>query len=251
MLNPDKISVISSVKADAKKLVSSSDSIALPAVEVRKQSEKKCRLCCIAYGSLVSSLAVFFVSGAAASVAILSEKRVNYTLNGAMRQVGWLSIPGVLVGSTLHFFLADAMWSGKRNSWGQAWIKAMVVNAVLWSSAIGMGTLFWRRCLPLCSSGRRLFHRYPIPTEQLEVRLLRSGRSFFLGMGWSYWLSGVASGHLSLLPVVAFCIWNDRPYLMMAPYGGYATRCLPPWRRDLLAQLANVTPQMSSVPPAE
>lgn len=241
MLDKEKISVISSVKADPAKLVNSSDVVArLPEVAAElNQKEKKCRLCCVAYGSIISSVAVFCVCGAATAVAIITEKRVNYSINGAMRQVGWQAIPGMMVGTTLHFFLTDAMWSGKRNSWGQAWMKAMIVNTIMWSSWIGASTLFWRKCLPLTSSGRRLFYRYPIPTEQLEVRVLRSGREFFSGMGWSYWLSGVASGHLSLLPCVAFCVWNDRPYLMMAPYGGYASRCLPPWRRDQLAKLAN------------
>eukprot|EP00796_Vickermania_ingenoplastis_P005310 gene5310-3812_t len=178
MLDKGKISVVSSVKADPEKLLHSSDTSAqLPALaKTQKRAEQKCRLCCMAYGSLVSSIAVFFVCGAATAVAILSEKRVNYTINGAMRQVGWQAIPGIMVGTTMHFFLSEAMWSGKRNSWGQAWVKTMVVNAALWTTAIGMGTFFWRKFLPFTSAGRRLYYRYPIPTEQLEVRLLRSGR---------------------------------------------------------------------------
>lgn len=249
MLDKEKISIISSVKADPGKLLASSDTTSqLPKAAQRvKNTEKKCRWCCMAYGSLVSSVAVFFVCGAATAVAILSEKRVNYTINGAMRQIGWQAIPGIIVGTTMHFFLTEAMWSGKRNTWGQAWVKAMTVNTMLWSAGIGVGTLFWRKALPLTSAGRRMYYRYPIPTEQLEVRLLRSSKEFFTGMGWSYWLSGVASGHLSLLPCVAFCVWNDRPYLMMAPYGGYSSRCLPAWRRDHLAQLANIVPSDPSI----
>lgn len=243
MLEKEKISIISAVKANPDKLVTSGDvSVTIPKTAITaKQEEKKCRFCCMAYGYLVATVAVFFVSGAAATVAILAEKRVNYTLNGAMRQVGWLAIPGIITSTTMHFFLAEAMWSGKKNTWGQAWTKAMTVNSILWCSIIGGSTFVWRKVLPLTPAGRRIFYRFPIPSEQLEVRLLRSSHEFFTGMGWSYWLSGVASGHLSLLPCVAFCVWNDRPYLMMAPYGGYSTRCLPPWRRDHLAKLANIS----------
>lgn len=243
MIDKGKLSILCSVKADHDKLLVAGDvaSTISPTATKIKQEEKKCRFCCMAYGLLVSSVAVFFVTGAATAVAILTEKRVNYTLNGAMRQVGWLAIPGIITGTTMHFFLTEAMWSGKKNSWGQAWTKTMAVNAILWSGIIGGSTLFWRKGLPLTAAGRRVFYRYPIPTEQLETRVLRSSHEFCTGMGWSYWMSGVASGHLSLLPCVAFCVWNDRPYLMMAPYGGYSSRCLPPWRRDHLANLANVS----------
>lgn len=243
-LDPSQISILSATKVDPKKLSTVGDSapVGWAPAEVRRAhtAERRCNLCCMAYGGLLDSVTVFILTSALTTIAIFAEKRVNYSLNGAMRQVAWLAMPGVLAGATLHGFLSEAMWSGKKNSWGQAWVKAMVMNALLWGGGVGLGTLFWRKLMPLTAAGRRLYHRYPVPTEPLELRLLRSGKEFFSGMGWSYWLSGVASGHLGLLTVVSFCVYSDRPYMMMTPEGAYAKRCMPPWRRQQLAQMANV-----------
>lgn len=242
-LDPSKISIIRAQKVDPKKLSTVGDTatVAETPKEVQKAqaAERPCHLCCVAYGSLIDSVMVVFLTSALTGIAIFAEKRVNYSFNGAMRQVAWLAFPGTLVGATVHYFLSEAMWSNKRNSWGQAWMKAMVINTVVWCSGIGLGTLFWRKLMPLTAAGRRFYHRYPVPTEPLESRLLRSNKEFFTGMGWSYWLGGVASGHMGLLTVVAFCVYNDRPYMMMTPEGGYSKRCMPPWRRQQLAFMAN------------
>lgn len=240
-LDKSRISIVSSSKVDGGKLGSVGDASEslVPESHRRKVLEEKCcPLCCVAYGSVIASAAVFCIAGSATLVSIFAESRVNYTVNGAARQTAWIALPGLLVGATLHYFLAEAMWSGKQNSWGQAWTKAMVVNATLWSTAIGVGTLGWRKGLPLTSAGRRLYHRYPIPSEPLEVRLLRSSREFFTGMGTTYWLSGVACGHLGFVTCVSFCVAVDRPYMMMAPHGGYSRRCMPPWRRQQMEAMA-------------
>ncbi|KPA86247.1 putative mitochondrial hypothetical protein [Leptomonas pyrrhocoris] len=240
-LDKGRISIVSSTKVDGDKLSSVGDTADSLIPESRRQqmrSEKCCPLCCVMYGSIISTFAVFFIASSATAVSIFAESRVNYTINGVMRQIGWIAFPGTLVGASLHYFLAEAMWSGKHNSWGQAWTKATIVNAGLWSAVVGLGTLGWRKGLPQTAAGRRLYHRYPIPSEPLETRLLRSSHEFFTGMGATYWLSGVASGHLGFVTCVTFCVATDRPYMMMAPHGGYARRCMPPWRRQQLEQIA-------------
>ncbi|KEG08356.1 hypothetical protein DQ04_07381010 [Trypanosoma grayi] len=242
-LDTTKISIISAKKADPRVLTELGDqSSDLPnAIKIRNAQERKCSFCCMSFGVLLSAVTVLMVSCIGTGVSIYAEKRVNYTVNGAMRQVGWIAIPGVLAGTTLHYFLSEAMWSSKRNTWGQAWMKAMAVNCFAWCSVIGAGTLFWRKCLLMSSAGRRIYYRYPIPTEPLESRVLRSQAEFFTGMGWSYWLSGVVSGQVGFMSCVGFCVWNDRPYFMMNPHGGYASRCMPLWRREQLAKQANVS----------
>lgn len=240
-LDKSRISIVSSTKVDGNKLSSvgdTADSLVPASHRQQTKEEKCCPVCCVLYGSIISTFAVFCIAASGTAVSIFAESRVNYTVNGVMRQIGWIGFPGMLVGASLHYFLAEAMWSGKHNSWGQAWTKAIIVNAGLWSAAIGLGTLGWRKGLPQTAAGRRLYHRYPIPAEPLESRLLRSSREFFAGMGATYWLSGVVSGHLGFVTCVTFCVSTDRPYLMMAPHGGYARRCMPPWRRQQLEKMA-------------
>ncbi|KAG5467385.1 hypothetical protein CUR178_01028 [Leishmania enriettii] len=240
-LDKSRISILSSTKVDGDKLSRVGDTMdsLIPASRWRQLREEKCcPLCCVAYGGLISSAAVLFLSASCTAVSIFAESRINYTVNGAMRQTLWIAFPGVLVGATLHYFVAEAMWSSKHNSWGQAWTKAIVANVGLWTAAICFGSLGWRKGLPLTSAGRRFYHRYPIPSEPLEARLLRSSREFFTGMGTTYWLSGVASGHAGFITCVSFCVSVDRPYFMMAPHGGYACRCMPPWRRQQLHAMA-------------
>ncbi|KAG8348805.1 hypothetical protein ERJ75_000776000 [Trypanosoma vivax] len=241
-LDATKISVISAKKVDSRRLAEVGDQASeLPAaVKLKHAQEKRCNFCCASIGFLFSVVMVLMISSISTGMSIYAEKRVHYSVNGVMRQLGWISIPGVVVGTTLHYFLSEAMWSGRRNSWGQAWLKAFVTNTVMWATTIGMGTLFWRKILLLTPAGRRLYYRYPIPSTPLDYRLVRSQAEFFTGMGWSYWLSGVASGQVGLMSCVAFCAWNDRPYFMMNPHGGYASRCMPLWRREQLARQANV-----------
>ncbi|RNF16920.1 uncharacterized protein Tco025E_05016 [Trypanosoma conorhini] len=241
-LDTTKISIITGKKADPKLLAEvgvRSDEVP-GAAKAKHAQERRCNLCCMSYGLILSAAMVLMVSCIGTAAAIYTEKRVNYSLNGAMRQVGWIALPGVLAGTTLHYFLSEAMWSGKRNTWGQAWMKAIGFNSFMWCAGIGMGTLLWRKGLLTSSAGRRLYYRYPIPTVPLDARVLRSEAEFFTGMGWSYWLSGVVTGQVGYLSCVGFCVWNDRPYFMMNPHGGYAVRCMPRWRREDFARQANV-----------
>ncbi|ORC92205.1 uncharacterized protein TM35_000044190 [Trypanosoma theileri] len=242
-LDNTKISIINAKKVDPKLLAEIGDQSAeLPkSIKAKNANSKRCNLCCMSIGFLLSTVMVLAVAGIGTGVSVFAEKRINCTVNGVMRQVGWISLPGILVGTTLHYFLSEAMWSGRHNTWGQAWMKAIAFNSLTWSIGVGAGTLFWRKALLLTSSGRRLYYRYPIPVEPLDSRVLRSPAEFFTGMGWSYWLSGVVSGQVGFLSCVGFCVWNDRPYFMMNPHGGYSTRCMPLWRREQLARQANVS----------
>lgn len=196
--------------------------------------DEPCRLCCMSQGFLIAFFTCFAVASLAVGTIVYKESRVYYTFHGVLRQIGWLCIPGTLCGTTLHFFLVESMWSGKRSTWGQGWTKAFAANTAVWGAAIGAGTLFWRKGLRLTAFGRELHRRYPVPTTPLEHRVMRSEKEFFSGMGWSYWILGVVAGQMGFASSVSFCTFNDRAHYLMAPHGGYAARCLPKWRRDAL-----------------
>lgn len=198
----------------------------------------KCNLCCMTFGAIIAATSCLMVSGIGVGMFILFEKRINYTYNGVFRHIGWLTIPGAVAGTTLHYWLPEAMWSGKKSTWGWCWAKAFAANTVSWCLLIGASTLFWRKGLRVVGGdwGKKLYHRYPIPTDPLESRLIREGMPFFGSMGWTYWLSGLASGQFGFASAVAFCLWNDRPHYLMNPAGYYAGRCLPKWRREQIAK---------------
>ncbi|CCW69460.1 unnamed protein product [Phytomonas sp. Hart1] len=196
----------------------------------------------MAHGSFITYLSTFILSAFLTAISIRTENRIYYNFIGALRQTAWLAFPGFLVGDSMHYFLSEAMWSGRRNSWGQAWAKAIFLNSLIWGAAVGVGTLVWRRLLPLTAAGRRIYHRYPIPSDYLDLRVLRSSgsvRELVSGMGWSYWVCGIGMGQAGLATVVMFCCWINRPYMMMAPNGGYARKCMPAWRREQFASTSN------------
>lgn len=240
-LDRSKISVVSSKKTS----IETFQSVGVdrlpddPArAKLAEPNEEMCRYCCMAQGSLISSLTTLAVSAVFVAVYIIGEKRVNYTFNGVMRQICWLAIPGAFIGTSLHLFLAESMWSGKRSSWGQCWAKAIVANTLMWGTAIGAGTLAWRQGLKVSKLSKELLYKYPVPVEALETRLMRSQKQFFSGMGWTYWAQGLLSGQFGFVSTVAFCVFNDRPHYLMAPGGGYSLRCLPKWRRDYIEKNA-------------
>lgn len=238
-IDPTKISVISSKKVSIEQFKEARiDRLATHVSNAPEPEDSICRYCCMAQGSLIAALTTLAVSGVFVSIYIIGEKRVNYTFNGVMRQVCWLAIPGTLIGTSLHLFLAESMWSGKRNSWGQSWAKAIVANTLLWGSVIGAGTLAWRQGLKLTKRTKALQYKYPVPADALETRVMRSPKQFFTGMGWTYWLQGLASGQAGFVSTVLFCVSMDRPHYLMTPDGGYAKRCLPKWRRDFIQKNA-------------
>jgi hypothetical protein len=237
-LDPTKISVISSKKVSLEQFQATRVDRLPDAKPKKGEVDEICRYCCMAQGSLIAAVTTMAVSGVFVAVYIIGEKRVNYTFNGVMRQVCWLAIPGTLIGTTLHFFLAESMWSGKRSSWGQSWSKAIVANTFMWGGLIGSGTLAWRQGLKLSKTTKGLLYKYPVPAESLETRVMRSPKQFITGMGWTYWMQGLASGQAGFVSTVAFCTFTDRPHYLMAPNGGYSMRCLPKWRRDFIEKHA-------------
>lgn len=240
-MDSSKLTIISSTKVSPDKLLAIGDRN--PDFTPQASSTKsatRCTWCCAIYGTVLSSVTVLPLTAFYTALTIWGEKRIHYSINGACRQAIWLAIPGCMVCGTLHYFASEAMWSQKRNAWGQAWAKAVVVNALMWSTGIAMCTLGWRKVLPLSAWGRRLYYRWPRSAENIDIAVLRSGDDIFSGMGTFYWLCGVASGHMGLLTVISFCSFYDRPYLMMAPHGSYSQRCLPPWRQEHLATLAGI-----------
>lgn len=204
----------------------------------RIPAERRCNMCCVMYGGVFSMLGSLLFVGLGTAMSIYFEQRCRYCLNGVARQIMWLTLPGTLVGMTMHFFLSEAMWSSRRNSWGVAWSKAIILNSALWCGAIGCGTLLWRRVLPMTAAGRRLYHRYPISATPIDSRLMYHTNEFWTGMGYTYWLLGVVTGQTAFATSVAFTMYNKRPYLMTPPQSQYAKKCMSPWMRDRLHNMA-------------
>lgn len=246
-IDPSKISIISAQKVSVKDF-GENRTVRLPDAQLPKAIQKelkmaqlaaeapeqRCHVCCMAQGMIISLFTCLAVSGVGLGVFIMLEKRTNYTINGLMRQLCWLCIPGVLCGTTLHYFLVESMWSNKRSSYGQAWTKALFANSFIWYGGIGLGTLIWRKGMKLTAFGRTLYHKYPVPSTQLETRMVQSGKGFIANMGWSYWALGCLIGQFGFGSAVSFVLWNDRVHFLMNPHGGYAKRCLPKWRRDAI-----------------
>lgn len=247
-IDPGKISIVSAVKVDKKKLMLVGDELPSDkdrghrgAVATRHHTrEEKCNVCCMAWGALMSTALSIIVSSCNVSLCLIRDKRIEYTLTSAMRQIGWMAIPAALVGTTLHLFLSEAMWSQRRNSWGSAWAKAVIANTICWSALIGTSTAAWRLLLRRVRIGARLFNRYPIPTTRLEARIIVNPNDFWVGMGWTYWALGLIVGQVGFACCAAVAVWQSRVHFMMSPAGPYARYCVPRWRREAIARDANL-----------
>jgi hypothetical protein len=267
-LDASKISVISSTKVDKKQLVERGDSNTIrqqardaeaagagkdAAPVTRKEkyaavaagaptavTEKRCNTCCMLFGGGVSTaMSVLMSSTYTAVFAYRDHHRLNISIQRMLRQVGWIALPASLVGTTLHLFVNEAMWSSRRNTYGIAWMKSIGMNTFCWTSAVVVCTLAWRRGLRLTKRGQRIFYKYPIPAERLETRLLENPDMFFTGMGWTYWMLGVFTGQMGFAATTTFCVWQNKIHYSMSPVGGYAAACTPWWRRAQIAKAAN------------
>jgi hypothetical protein len=204
--------------------------------------EKKCRWCCMLFGS---GLSLFFSGMVAACFTLFicyrERHRIPLDAQRILRQAAWMTVPSAAVGGSLHFFLADSMWSSRRNNFGTAWFKALSMNTICWVTAIGSGTFFWRYVLRHCGTwGNRAYYRYPVPSLNLETRLLEDPSQVFRGMGWTYWALGVMTGQLGYATSTAAITYNNKPYYMMSPQGPYSRSCTPRWRREALAKAAGM-----------
>lgn len=218
-------------------------------IEERKQmirdlykNQKRCGLCCAVQGMALAIPMTFLLSCATTGCYIFFEKKVNYTVNSAMKQVVWLSLPGIAVAATLHIFLSEAMWSKNKNAWGSSWARAVGTNTILWGSAIGLGTLGWRHVMPRFPAGKRLYYRYMCPADTLEIRQMRNANAFFRGMNWVYFASGLLSGQAGFSAAAALSVSESKAHFFMGPTGGYAQACMPAYRIEAMLRNVNFIP---------
>jgi hypothetical protein len=233
-LDPSKISIISAKKVDTDKLINFGDRIADKSINKESKKEKKCSLCCALAGVLISSCIVPALCLAQTRVAVIYHSNIKYTTQGLLRHAGWLSLPSIAVAGTLHFMLSENMWSHKRHSFGQAWFRAVMLNVLMWSSAVGVSTFFWRKVLPNIMKLRPYYFKYPIPSVPVDVRLVEDGGRFWTGMGASYFLIGLLHGQMGFAACVWLCVSYNRIYMFMSPHGKYARACLPMAQRELV-----------------
>jgi hypothetical protein len=246
-LDRSRISIVSSMKVDKEKLlnVGDSDSLDLKGDAISKRKEilgvkdEKCSLCCMAFGGMMSTGLGLVLSSLKTGYFLFTDRRIsNYTASIVVKHILWITIPGICVGSTLHYFLAEAMWSNRRNTWGMAWAKATMMNTCTWGVAIGGGTFFWRKILRY-SRWSKYYYRYPPPAERLELRKIENPDIFWSGMGWTYWALGLLTGQLGYACIAGVMVYSNRIHFMMSPVGPYARRCAPRWRREQIARSAN------------
>ena len=212
------------------------------------EDKRKCNACCCIAGMAISFPMTMCLSGIVTFGCIFVEKRISYTLNSAMKQIVWISLPGVACGGTLHYFVSEAMWSRSKNTWGTAWAKAVAMNSIMWAMIIGMGTLCWRKLLPRTRVGKRIFHSYNCPTDSIEVRQMRNKDAFFTSMDMLYFLSGIGSGQAGYIGAASMAVQQDKMHFLMNPEGGYGRACLPQWRLDLIAKKANFSTPKAPLP---
>jgi hypothetical protein len=205
--------------------------------------EKVCRSCCMLFGGVLSIFFNGMVSMAHTLIIGYRERnRLPIDVQRLLKHAVWMTFPAACISSSLHIFLAEAMWSNRRNSFGAAWVKAVITNTIVWTALIGAGTLFWRRGLRTIGGkwGNKLYYRYPIPNTNLETRLLEDPTQVWNGMSWSYWALGLMTGQLGYLAAAGAVSYNNRAYYFMSPTGPYAKACCPRWRREALAKAANM-----------
>lgn len=214
------------------------------AASTKAQSQEKiCRPCCMVFGGCLSIFFNGMVSMAHTLIIGYRERhRLPIDAHRLLKHSAWMTIPAACVSASLHIFLAEAMWSNRRNGFGAAWFKAVLANTACWFTVIGLATLFWRRGLrTLCGKwGSKMYYRYPIPTTNLETRLLEDPTQVWNGMGWTYWALGVMTGQFGYLATAGAVSYNNKAYYFMSPTGPYAKACCPRWRREALAKAANM-----------
>jgi hypothetical protein len=253
-INPETINVISAQKTNTRDLLYTGDSFELrktraEAIEsgeattvYAEDPKKQCHLCCMVAGSVVCTGLSLGLSVMHSIVFCYREQhRVKITAAKFCRHAAWLMLPPALVGTTMHYFLCDAFWSKRRNTYGMAWVKAITMNTAMWSTGIGLGTLFWRKGLKLTKAGTRIYYKYPTATEGLELRLVENPNAIFTGMTWTYWAIGVLMGQAGYLCCAAAVVMQNRVHVMMSPVGQYAQACAPWWRREAIAAGAGLT----------
>jgi hypothetical protein len=250
----DQINVISAQKTSNRDLLYTGDSF-----DMRKAREesiasgeattvysddpgKKCNVCCMAAGALICGSMALGLSVLHTGIFSYREQhRIRITAAKFCRHAAWMMIPTALCGTTMHYFLCDAFWSKRRNTYGMAWVKAVGMNTAVWGSGIALGTLFWRKGLRLTTFGSKIYYRYPTATESLELRLVENPNALFTGMTWTYWAVGLVTGQIGYLVCAGAVVWQNRTHIMLNPVGSYAKACAPWWRREAIAAATGLT----------
>ena len=198
----------------------------------------KCRYCCMLFGGGMSTGLSVVLCGLHVGFGVFKNPHLNATLPQILKQVGWLALPSAMVGTTLHYFLAESMWSSRRSSYGVAWLKAIAINTSVWMACVTAGTLAWRHLVRRTAWGNRWYFLYPIPSSKIETRVIEQPGAYFSGMGWTYWCLGIFTGTLGYAGCVSAVVWQDKVHFMMSPVGPYARACVPRWRREAIASSA-------------
>eukprot|EP00760_Papus_ankaliazontas_P000964 PhM_4_TR10335/c0_g1_i2/m.75970 len=205
-----------------------------PTVDVVEMRSKPCAPCCAGMGLILSTCMGLIMMGCVTAFAV-AQSSLKVPFNIMMRQAMWMTFPGMVVCTTLHFFFAEAAWSQRRNSFGMAWAKAVVMNTTMWLGIIGGCTAIWRFGL----KGTKIYRLYPIPMDRLEKRLMLQPDAFWTGMGTTYWLMGVFTGQMGFAATATSSVYSNKLHWMMSPTGMYAHQCLPPHMRRAIAQYAS------------
>jgi len=260
--NPAEISVVKAARVDIDKLVRTGDSAttALPSaglgsasagreivvgkvgaqgVFVERREERTrahCGLCgmgiavILGFTSTLSGAAVF---------AWRASHRLNVTFPLIVKQATWMMVPVVASAGSIHVFLADAMWSRQRSSFGAAWAKALAASALMWTLVIGLGTAFWRHGLKR-TRWKQLYFKYPPPAVPLQTRLLETPDAIVSGMCWMYWSVGAVISHVGFGTVAFSLLSSGKAHYLMSPTGAYSYYCCPRWRREQIARAAGM-----------
>ena len=264
-VNPTEINIIKSQKVGMEQLLRAGDSenkagtdagetgytIVTGKVDpskgyLKETQETKMRTSCGLCGvGIATTLGLMTTTTGTAVFAWRASHRLNVTFPLIMKQATWFMIPVLSGAYTIHLFLAETMWSKRRNTFGNAWGKAVCLSAASWAVLIGSGTAFWRFGLkhtPL----KRLYYQYPIPVERLETRMLEKPDCIFSGMCCTYWMVGLTISHLGFGTVAYSLIAANKAHYLMSPTGMYSYYCCPRWRREQIAKLANIDLPKSS-----
>lgn len=265
-MDSSKIQIVSAKKISGEELVVGKEGVAAnkvkaiavkeeeldeATIEERKQyirdlykTQSKCSVCCAVQGAAVAMPMSFILSCITTGCYIFWEKKINYTINSAMKQVVWLALPGMFVASTLHYFMSEAMWSKNKNSWGTSWARAISTNTIMWATAIGASTFAWRVVLPKFPAGKRLYYRNMCPADTLEIRQMRNPDAFFKGMNWVYFASGLLSGQVGFSAAAALGVYQNKTHFFMSPTGSYSKACMPAYRIEAMLRNVNFIPSV-------
>eukprot|EP00759_Apiculatamorpha_spiralis_P003045 PhF_6_TR11421/c0_g1_i1/m.18372 len=199
---------------------------------------RRCTACCALAGSCVGTAFGVAMFGCQSYYVIHKTPALASYKSKPGRifaQALWMAFPGVLVGTTLHYFLAENMWRSPHDTYGTCWGKALLINTAVWTVGVLGVTGLWR----FGAHQSRAMSRWVSSAEPYETRVLVDLKQIHSGMDMVYWLRGIIAGQLMFVTTSLSAV-VDKQYYFMPPTGAYANSCLPPWQRRYLAKLARI-----------